>query len=146
LRCQWQANQWTPVAPHPQVHREQVRQAEGGSAQAVNQGDVQAPYWSLVEEAAVNSPQVSAEAPVEAQESPSAGPTRQSTRSTRGVAPQRLTYEVRGQPTAYYLAECFHNMIQGLVACVGQKEYQQCEFLAIISSSDRTVENWPRSL
>jgi len=105
-----------PVGPHPQVQREQVGQAEGGPAQAVNKGDMQAP---LAKEAAANSPQAPAEAPVETQASPSAEPSRQSTRSTRGVAPQRLTYEVRGQPTMYYLDECFHNMIQGLVACVG---------------------------
>ena len=62
------------------------------------------------------------------------------------MAPQRLTYEVRGQPTAYYLAECFQNMIQGLVACADQREHQQHNFLAMMSSSDGTIENWPRSL
>jgi len=74
---------------------------------------------------------------------PTPGP-RRSTRSTRGVAPQRVTYQVRGQPTSrstrgmvpqrvthqvrglpttYYLSECLH-MIKWLVAC-DQREYEE---------------------
>jgi len=56
------------------------------------------------------------------------------------VAPQRLTYEVKGQPTAYYLVEPFQNMIQGLVACVDQRELQQCKFLPMMSISDGMIE------
>jgi len=74
-------------------------------------------------------PQAPLEAPVAAQDNlwiaPSAAPTRQSARSTRGVAPQRMTYKVRGKPTAYFLAEYFQTMIQGLVSCVNQRVHQQ---------------------
>ncbi len=91
--------------------------------------------------------QAQANSSVDSVPSISPGPRRQSTRSTRGVAPQRLTYEVRGQPsTAYYLTECFHKMIAGFVACVGQREHVQREFLAMMSSTDGTIYNWPRSL
>jgi len=37
-------------------------------------------------------------------------------------------------------------MITGLVASVDQREHLQREFLAIMSSTDGTIENWPRSL
>jgi len=33
---------------------------------------------------------------------------------------QRLSNEERGQPTVYYLVECFHKMIAGHVAYVDQ--------------------------
>jgi len=73
---------------------------------------------------------------------PSASPTsRRPVRSTRGMAPQRMTYEVKGEPTAYFLAECFQSMIKGLVTCVNQREHQQREFLAMMSSTDGTIEN-----
>jgi len=69
-----------------------------------------------------------------------------SLRSTRGMAPQRMTYEVKGKPTAYFLAECFQSMIKGLVTCVNQREHQQREFLAMMSSTDGKIENSPRLL
>ncbi len=63
------------------------------------------------------------------------------------MAPQKMTYEVKGEPTAYFLAECFQTMIQGLVSSVNQREeHQQREFLAMMSSTDGTIENWPWSL
>ncbi len=37
-------------------------------------------------------------------------------------------------------------MIAGLVASVDQGEHQQREFLAMMSSTDGTIDNWPRSL
>jgi len=37
-------------------------------------------------------------------------------------------------------------MIAGLVTCDDQVEHQQREFLAMMSSTDDTIENWPRSL
>ena len=77
---------------------------------------------------------------------PTPGP-RRSTRNTQGVAPQRLTYEVRGElSTTYFLTDCFQKMIAGLVACVDQREHMQREFVAMMSSTDGTIENWPRSL
>jgi len=39
-----------------------------------------------------------------------------------------MTYEVKGEPTAYFLAECFQTMIEGLVSCVNQREHQQRDF------------------
>ncbi len=63
---------------------------------------------------------------------PNPPPVRQSTRRTRGMAPQRMTYEVRGQPTSYFLSETFQQMILGLVACVDQREHFQREFLAMM--------------
>jgi len=39
-----------------------------------------------------------------------------------------MTYEVKGEPTAYFLAECFKTMIQGLVSTVNQREHQHREF------------------
>jgi len=58
------------------------------------------------------------------------------------MAPERLTYEGRGQSTtAFCLTECFHKMIAGLVACVDQREHKQREFLAMMSSTDGTIEN-----
>jgi len=52
-----------------------------------------------------------------------------------------MTYEVKGEPT-YFLAECFQTMIQGLVSSVNQREeHQQREFLAMMSSTDGTIEN-----
>jgi len=60
------------------------------------------------------------------------------------MAPQKMTYEVKGEPTAYFLAECFQTMIQGLVSSVNQREeHQQRVFLAMMSSTDGTIENWP---
>jgi len=85
--------------------------------------------------------------PTENQVSPEAVTTRQLTRSTRGVAPQRMrTYEVKGQPTAYFLEQCFQTMIEGLVDSVHQWEYQQRELLAMMSSIKGTIETWPQSL
>jgi len=37
-------------------------------------------------------------------------------------------------------------MIAGLVACVDQREHMQREFVAMMSSTDGTIESWPRSL
>jgi len=37
-------------------------------------------------------------------------------------------------------------MIARLVACVDQREHLQREFLAMMSSTDGIIENWPRSL
>jgi len=37
-------------------------------------------------------------------------------------------------------------MIAGLVACVDQREHMQREFVAMMSNTDGTIENWPRSL
>ena len=37
-------------------------------------------------------------------------------------------------------------MIQGLVASVNQREHQQPDFLAMMSSQDGTIDSWPRSL
>jgi len=68
---------------------------------------------------------VTQDSPVEPTHTP--GP-RRSTRSTRGVAPQRVTYQVRGQPTTYYLPECYY-MIKWLDAC-DQREYMKRKFLA----------------
>jgi len=62
------------------------------------------------------------------------------------VAQQRIIYEVKGQPTAYFLAECFQTMIKGLVSCVNQREHKQREFLAMMSSTNWTSKNWPQSL
>ncbi len=42
-----------------------------------------------------------------------------------------MTYEVKGEPTAYFLAECFQTMIEGLVSCVNEREHQQREFWGI---------------
>jgi len=57
---------------------------------------------------------------------PSTLPTlRRPVRSTRGMAPQRMTYEVKGEPTAYFLAECFQTMNEGLVSFVNQREHPQ---------------------
>ena len=62
------------------------------------------------------------------------------------MAPQRMTYEVKGEPTAHFLADCFQTMIQGLVTCVNQREHQQREFLAMMSSTNGTIKNWPQLL
>jgi len=78
----------------------------------------------------VPSPQL--QAPVEvqasrhlvAQASLCSIPTRQS--KTRGVASQRLTYQVRSQPTTNYLFECYH-MIK---YAHDQREYMPDTFLA----------------
>jgi len=40
----------------------------------------------------------------------------------------------------------FHKMMAGFVHCVDQREHLQREFLAMMSSTDGTIENWPRSL
>jgi len=118
---------------------------------SVNLQDAEA--LRVQDEAILQTPEVQApdQAPanfsVDPMPSTTPGLRRQSTRSTRGVAPQRLTYEVRGEPSAaYYLTESFHNMIAGLVASVDQREHMQREFLAMMSSTDGTIENWPRSL
>jgi len=72
---------------------------------------------------------------------PSASPTpRRPVRSTRGMVLQRMIYEVKREPTAYFLAECFQTMIEGLVSCVNQREHQQREFLAMMSSTNGTIK------
>ena len=46
----------------------------------------------------------------------------------RGVAPQGMTYVV-SQPTSYFQSESFGTVLQGLVACVIQREHFQHELL-----------------
>jgi len=143
-RAKQQENHRGPTVPRGSSAQREPDGTTEGATPAISQEDVQAP---LVEEAPAPSPQQPpAQAASPAGTSPSPATTRQSTRSTRGVAPQRLTYEVRGQPSAYFLVECFHKMIAGLVASVDQGEHQQREFLAMMSSTDGTIETWPRSL
>jgi len=72
------------------------RERNGGRAPATVQLAVDA---QVVEEVLASSPQQApnepiAGVPTENKVAPEAVPTRQSTRSTRGVAPQRMTYEV----------------------------------------------------
>jgi len=133
------------------VQREQqVGSAERALAQAFSQEDLRVPF---VEKAAAPSPQkheapvVQGLSPVAQASSNAVDPIRgQSTRSIRGVASQRFTYEVKGQPTIYSLVECFHKLIPGLVACEDQREHKQREFLVMMSSTDGTIEKWPRPL
>jgi len=123
-------------------------QREEGQAPATIQ-----PAEAQIEEVvAPGTPQAQLQDPVVPQAdvsmAPSASPIprRPTVRSTRGMASQRMTYEVKGDPTAYFLAECFQTMIQGLVTCVNQREHQQREFLAMMSSTNGTINNWPQLL
>ena len=125
-----------------QNQREQVGETEG--APTPDNQEAEAQVVQDVE--VVPSPQL--QAPVEvqalryqvAQASPSSIPTKQfSTRSTRGVAPRRVTYQVRGQPTVYYLAKSMHKILVEHIAYIDQREHQQSEFLPMTCSSDETM-------
>jgi len=102
-------------------------QREEGQAPATIQpapATIQPAEAPIEEVVAPGTPQAQLQDPVVPQAdvavlAPSASPTpRRPVRSTRGMAPQRMTYEVKGEPTAYFLAKCFQTMIQGLVTCV----------------------------
>jgi len=138
------------VLPGLVQREQQVGSAERALAQAFSQEDLRVPF---VEKAAAPSPQkheapvVQGLSPVAQASSNAVDPIRgQSTRSIRGVASQRFTYKVKGQPTIYSLVECFHKLIPGLVACEDQREHKQREFLVMMSSTDGTIEKWPRPL
>ena len=44
------------------------------------------------------------------------------------------------------MSSSYQSMIEGLIASIDQREHIQREFLAMMSSGDGTIENWPRSL
>jgi len=137
------------VLPGLVQREQQVGSAERALAQAFSQEDLRVPF---VEKAAAPSPQkheapvVQGLSPVAQASSNAVDPIRgQSIKSIRGVASQRFTYKVKGQPTIYSLVECFYKLIPGLVACEDQREHKQREFLAMMSSCG-TIEKWPRPL
>jgi len=107
------------VSPGPSLQRERAREQAPATTQPAAEVQVKEVTASGLPQAPVEVPLATQEDPV----APSPVATRQSTRYTRGVAPQRMTYEVKGKPTAYSLAECFLTIIQGLVSCVNQKEH-----------------------
>jgi len=123
----------TAVPLGPPLQRERAGQA-GQPGQATPNAQPGPPAAQEVE--APSSPQAPAQDTMAADPGPPSPPNpppvRQSTRRTRGMAPQRMTYEVRGQPTSYFLSEPFQQMILGLVACVDQREHFQREFLAMM--------------
>jgi len=148
MRREQMGGQPAPVGTGPSVLRGRGQGETEGAMPSVDLQDAEA---SRVQDDAIpQSPAMPDPADV-TQDSPvgqvtTPGP-RRTTRSTQGLAPQRLTYEVRGEPsTAYFLTDCYQKMIAGLVACVDQREHMQREFVAMMSSTDGTIENWPRSL
>ncbi len=71
---------------------------------------------------------------------------RRSARTTRGKAPTRLNYDVKGEPTAYFNTLEFSQMIEGLVLTANQREHGPIHELAMWSSIDGTIEDWPQQL
>ena len=136
-----------PSVPGHQIQREQVRETERAPTPDNQEAEAQ-----VVQDVVVVPRSLQLQASVEvqasrypvAQESLCSVPTRQTistrrgvapkrvayqvrgqptSRSTRGMAPQRVTHQVRGLPTIYYLSECLH-MIKWLVAC-DQRKFEE---------------------
>jgi len=136
-----------PSVPGHQIQREQVRETERAPTPDNQEAEAQ-----VVQDVVVVPRSLQLQASVEVQtsrypvalESLCSVPTRQTISTRRGVAPQRVTYQVRGQPTSrstrgmapqrvthqvrglptiYYLSECLH-MIKWLVAC-DQRKFEE---------------------
>jgi len=128
MRCEQMGSQPVPVGPRPSVLQRGGQEATEGVMPSVDLQDAKA--LRAQDDAIPHSPipdpaDATQDSPVE--QTPTPDP-RRSTRSTSGVAPQRVTYQVRGQLTTYYLPEYYY-MIKWLVAC-DQRKYMKRKFLA----------------